>query len=148
MICMHFPLFFSTVLVSKHHSTYSSQNCNHECQGMRLRATCKCAMYFQLQLDNNSDICGNPQFECVHLVVTAFAMKANDTYRCDCLPSCHDNSYSTSMSMSPIVAGSDITRTTGMNHSELVVLSAFFEKSYYRAYKRDPSISFTGFLCK
>lgn len=143
-----FLIFIFFNYFHKYFRTYSTQNCLNECERILLGAACNCSMYYMLQLDNDTDMCGKPQHECVHLAAMTLTMNLNSTFRCNCLPSCYDISYSSSMSMTPIFGSSDITKQTGLAKDDLVALSAFFAKSYYRAYNKDPTTSFTDFLCK
>lgn len=114
----------------------------------RLRAACNCSMYFMAQLDNRTIMCGKSKLNCVMQVIRAFAMKPNTTYSCRCQPSCWDLSYESTMSMAPILRAANIAGATGIDKQELVALSVFFTRSYYRQYNRNPAVSFTDFLCK
>lgn len=148
----HFCLTLCTQLTFDrfcvHCSTYSSQNCVHECEMERLLDACNCSMYFFPQLDNQTRMCGKSDQECLWQVVRAFAMKPNATYSCRCQPSCWDLTYDTIMSMTPILRSAEVAEETGVENQELVILSIYFTKSYYRQYNRNPALSFTDFLCK
>lgn len=109
---------------------------------------CGCSMYFMPQLSNTSIVCGKSHADCIEDAIKSFAMKPNETYKCKCLPSCWDITYSTSFSLTPIFGTSDVAQMTGISSHELAVMSIFFDKSYFRSNRKEPTLTFTTFLCK
>lgn len=85
--------------------TYSRKNCEMECESRLLESVCGCVLYYMPRVNEETTICNRDDWTCYDTIKLAIELNTNDTYKCSCLPSCFELSYTSSMSNSRLGVG-------------------------------------------
>lgn len=136
--------------------TYSRRNCEMECESRLYMQNCKCIMYYMPKINDDANICGRSDQQCLDMMKEKMKLKLNESIECDdCYPSCYAVSYDGELSSAPILRPKELlpneyASTIFNQHSinDLAILHIFFRENSFRSQKREELIGFTEFLCK
>lgn len=114
-----------------------------------LREKCNCSLFYVPNLTNTSIMCGKMHYDCIADLYKKFVLKLDDSLTTsECVPSCWEVAYTTSMSLAPLVKSSFAAEQVGLPSSEVVVLKAFLTKAHFRAHLKSSPSSFIDFICE
>lgn len=97
--------FFANEGNLSYYRTYSRKNCEMECESRLLESVCGCVLYYMPRVNEETTICNRDDWTCYDTIKLAIELNTNDTYKCSCLPSCFELSYTSSMSNSRLGVG-------------------------------------------
>lgn len=126
-----------------------------ECEASIYDQNCGCIMYYLPIIREDVNICGGADQLCVQNVMHMIESKTNDSFMCNCLPSCYAINYEAAISAAPILTQASHSHVeykssvlSSHDVSDLAILNIFFMENSFRSQIKEELIGFTEFLCK
>lgn len=126
-----------------------------ECEASIYDQNCGCIMYYLPIIREDVNICGGADQLCIQNVMHMIESKTNDSFQCNCLPSCYAINYEAEISTAQLLTRasyshveykSSVLRSYDVN--DLAILNIFFKENSFRSQIKEELIGFTEFLCK
>lgn len=124
------------------------QNCQTECEAKLYLERCNCSLYYMPRFNDDVAICGRVDTACVNSVARLLQAGGNTSFQCECLPGCFAVSYTTEISLSPLLFRSPWLQENGMRPPNTAIVHVYYKDNNFRSQRKEELIGFTEFLCK